>query len=97
MTQQKKQKIVDTLDSTRISNITLNQLIQDRNDFAFDSIYFRYAIMRDELAVLRARVLSKDYQREQETANVDKMHFYNALEQWTQVHQEGEKNGYYFN
>lgn len=97
MTQKEKQKIVDTLDSTRISNTTLNQLIQDRNDFAFDSIYFRYAIMRDELAVLRARILGKDYQREQETAKVDKMHFYNALEQWTQVHQEGEENGYYFN
>lgn len=97
MTQQEKQKISDTLNSTRISTTTLNQLIQDRNDFGFDSIYFRYAIMRDELAVLRARVSSKDYQREQETANVDKMHFYNALEQWTQVHQEGEKNGYYFN
>lgn len=96
MTQKEKQKIVDTLDSTRISNTALNQLIQDRNNFAFDSIYFRYAIMRDELAVLRAKT-SKDYQREQETANVDKMHFYNALEQWTQVHQEGEKNGYYFN
>lgn len=81
-----KEQIKKTLDKITISRDTYNRIIQDRTDFAFDSIYFRYAIMRDELATLKARYESHDIDSEKMRATVDKEHFYNTLEQWTQAH-----------
>ena len=75
------------VDSVYVDRETYNKLIQDRTDFGFDSIYFRYAIMRDELARLKAKCESHDWDKECARANADKMHFYNCLEQWTCAHE----------
>lgn len=95
MTQKEKQKIVDTLDSTRISNITLNQLIQDRNDFGFDSIYCRYAEVCDELAAYQSVVDHVPAHEARKRMNSRKAHFYMALEQFVHAHpKEGEDGTY---
>ena len=49
-------KIKNILDVSTIPNDTLNQLIKDRLDFGFDSIYFRYAEVCDELAMYKSIV-----------------------------------------
>ena len=49
---------------TTIDKDTLNIIIKDRLDFGFDSIYFRYAATRDELATLKARYESHDWEKE---------------------------------
>ena len=83
-----KEHIKEVLNQVAVKKDVLNQLIKDRTDFAFDSIYFRYAIMRDELARMKAHYESHDWNVEKVRANADKMHFYNTLEQWTQAHKE---------
>lgn len=69
-----------------ISKAELETLSKDRLDFGFDSIYFRYAIAQDELAVLRARALGKDYEKERNKTETNKMHFWNCLEQIMKTH-----------
>jgi hypothetical protein len=85
-----KERIREAFNQVTINRDMYNKIVQDRTDFAFDSIYFRYAIMRDELATLKARYESHDIDKEKTRADVDKMHFYNVLEQWTQAHQTFE-------
>ena len=63
------------------------QIEKDRLDFGFDSIYFRYAILCDEVALLKAKE-SHDYEREHRQAETRKMHFYNCLEQLLRCHGE---------
>jgi uncharacterized small protein (DUF1192 family) len=84
-------RIKDTLNTTRIDKDLLNELIKDRLDFGFDSIYFRYAILCDEIARLKAKE-SHDYEREHSQAETRKMHFYNCLEQLLRCHGEGPKH-----
>ena len=69
----------------------LTQVEKDRLDFGFDSIYFRYAILCDEVARLEAKE-SHDYERERKKAETRKMHFYNCLEQLLKCHGEGPKH-----
>ena len=83
-----KAHIKEVLNQVIVDRDVLNQLTKDRMDFAFDSIYFRFAIVRDELAQMKARYESHDLDKEKIHANADKMHFYNTLEQWTQAHKE---------
>lgn len=85
-------KIKETLDTSIISNDTLNQLIKDRIDFGFDSIYFRYAEVCDELAMYKAIVEHTNPIQEKKNMFHQKMHFYEALEQLLQAHvnPEGE-------
>lgn len=85
-------KIKETLDTSIISNDTLNQLIKDRIDFGFDSIYFRYAEVCDELAMYKAVVERTSPIQEKKNMFHQKMHFYEALEQLLQAHvnPEGE-------
>ena len=71
---------------TIIDRDALNIIIKDRLDFGFDSIYFRYAAARDELAALKARYESHDWEKEQRRANADKEHFWKTLEQYVGVH-----------
>ncbi len=90
MTEETK-KIKQTLDRVYIDRDSLNKLYKDRWDFGFDSIYFRYAIVRDELAYYKAAYERHidSYNTERKRAECDKMHFYRALEQLTLAH-EGE-------
>ena len=78
-------RIKEKLDVTHVSRTELDTLLKDRLDFGFDSIYFRYAILADEVARLRAKE-SKDYGREHSRAETQKMHFYNCLEQLLRAH-----------
>lgn len=68
----------------------LDKVIKDRLDFGFDSIYFRYAEVCDELAVYKARANGSCPITERAHMNSRKMHFYQALEQLVQAHPERE-------
>ena len=85
-------KIKNILDVSTIPNDTLNQLIKDRLDFGFDSIYFRYAEVCDELAMYKSMVERTSPLQEKKNMSSRKMHFYEALEQLLQAHvsPEGE-------
>ena len=78
-------KIEDYKNKTLVDNDDLNKILKDRIDFAFDSIYFRYALIRNELAVYIAKE-SHDLEKELRFAHNDEMHFYNALEQILNCH-----------
>lgn len=89
-------KLIDKLDVITLTREDFNQLVQDRLDFGFDSIYFRYAELCDELAVYKAKVNHTDPEREYKDMNWRKMHFYEALEQLIHAHDDEEgrsKNG----
>ena len=81
-------KIKNILNVSTISNGTLNRLIKDRLDFGFDSIYFRYAEVCDELAAYKAAYERTNPIEERESMNCRKMHFYAALEQLVHAHEE---------
>ena len=77
-------------------NITISKeehqkLITERLAFGFDSIYFRYTAVVDELARYKAKDganinVGKDPLWYQRWADNQKMHFYNVLEQLTGAH-----------
>lgn len=67
------------------------KLVAERLAFGFDSIYFRYAAVVDELARYKAKDsininAGRDPLWYQRWANDQKMHFYNVLEQLTGAH-----------
>lgn len=66
-------------------------LLQDRLDFGFDSIYFRYATLCDELAAYKAQVNHTNIITEYQHMNHMKMHFYDALEQFVHAHGQEKK------
>lgn len=72
----------------------LDKIVKDRLDFGFDSIYFRYAEVCDELAVYKARVNGSCPITERAHMNGRKMHFYQALEQLVQAHPERESDSF---
>ena len=90
MTEETK-KIKEALNKMYVDKDAYYKLCKDRWDFGFDSIYFRYAIIRDELAYYKAAYERNigSYEKERQRAECDKMHFYKALEQLTLAH-EGE-------
>ena len=83
-------KIKEILDTSIVPNDTLNQLIKDRLDFGFDSIYFRYAEACDELAMYKSIVEHTNPVQEKKNMFHQKMHFYEALEQLLQAHVKPE-------
>lgn len=97
---EKAQQILDSKNLTVIGKKELEEIVKDRLDFGFDSIYFRYATVVDELAVYKAQERAKRehisfveaYERESKWYGGHKMHFYHALEQFVHAHpQEDEK------
>ena len=82
--------IKQALDIVRVDREQLNSVCKDRLDFGFDSIYFRYAAIRDELAVYKFLYDKTSYDQEKTRANHDKMHFYRTLEQLLQAHDQEE-------
>ena len=70
----------------------LDKIVKDRLDFGFDSIYFRYAEVCDELAIYKARANGSCPVTERAHMNGRKMHFYQALEQLLQAHPERESD-----
>lgn len=67
---------------------TLNQMAKDRLDFGFDSIYFRYAEVCDELAAYKSAYEHTNPVEERKHMSWKKMHFYEALEQLVHAHKE---------
>ena len=84
--------IREKLDVITMTREDANQLCKDRLDFGFDSIYFRYAELCDELALYKAKVDKTDPLHERKVMGHRKMHFYNALEQLLHAH-EGDEHG----
>lgn len=62
------------------------KLVTERLAFGFDSIYFRYAAVVDELARYKAKDPANKGKDFSNWANCQKMHFYNVLEQLTGAH-----------
>lgn len=87
-----KERIKEMYNKTTIDRDTLNIIIKDRLDFGFDSIYFRYAEVCDELAMYKSIVEHTNPIQEKKNMFHQKMHFYEALEQLLQAHvnPEGE-------
>ena len=72
-------------------NVTISKeehqkLVTERLAFGFDSIYFRYAAIVDELARYKAKDPANRGRDFSNWANCQKMHFYNVLEQLTGAH-----------
>lgn len=86
----KIQKMIDKLNKVSIDRDQLNEICKDRLDFGFDSIYFRYAEVCDELAVYKARVEHTDPIDEKRRMNSRKQHFYMTLEQLVHAHDQEE-------
>lgn len=84
------EKLKDKLDVTVINKDQLNKLLLERINFAFDSLYFRYAMAIKELAEYK----EKDALREgkhfsrKSWENNQCMHFYNVLEEILEAHAE---------
>ena len=70
----------------------LDKIIKDRLDFGFDSIYFRYAEVCDELAAYQSVVDHVPAHEARKRMNGRKMHFYQALEQLVQAHPERKED-----
>lgn len=87
----KTKHIKETLDRVYINREQLNELCKDRLDFGFDSIYFRYAEVCDELATYMARADHIDPVDARYKMNNRKLHFYQILEQLTQAHIKEEE------
>ena len=69
----------------------LEKVCKDRLDFGFDSIFFRYAEVCDELAAYKARAKGSCPITERALMDGRKMHFYQALEQLLHAHDQEEK------
>lgn len=67
----------------------MEKVLKDRLDFGFDSIYFRYAEVVEELAYYKEMEAIKMHDsgfNKKNWTNTKKMHFYNALEQLVNAH-----------
>lgn len=80
--------IKEKIDVITLSRKDFNTVCQDRLDFGFDSIYFRYSEAIDELAAYKALVNHSDPVKERQHLSHRKMHFYNALEQLVCAHDQ---------
>ena len=83
-------KMKEKLDVVTVSHDDFNTLCKDRLDFGFDSIYFRYAEVCDELAAYMSRADHIDPVEARRRISGRKMHFYNALEQLLHAHDQEE-------
>ena len=90
MTEEARQ-LKEKLNIVSINRDDLNTICKDRLDFGFDSIYFRYAELCDELAAYQAYYEHINPIQARKNLNFKKMHFYNALEQLTQAHKDYNK------
>ena len=84
----KAKKIVESMNMIIVDKQDFQTINKDRLDFGFDSIYFRYAEVCDELALYKAIVEHSNPLDEKERMRHKKMHFYTALEQLVRAHEE---------
>lgn len=81
----------EKLDIVRLPREDFDELAKDRLDFGFDSIYFRYAEVCDELAAYISRADHIDPVDARRRMNGRKQHFYMTLEQLVHAHDQEEK------
>lgn len=81
----------EKLDIVRLPREDFDELAKDRLDFGFDSIYFRYAEVCDELAAYKAIVERIDPIQARKQLSHRKQHFYMALEQLVHAHDQEEE------
>lgn len=84
-------KIRAKLDTVTVERTQLDEVLKDRLDFGFDSIYFRYAEAIDELAAYISKVNGTDPVQERLRMWPRKQHFYECLEQLLCAHKETEQ------
>lgn len=83
------QKIVERYNKVYIDRDELNRICKDRLDFGFDSIYFRYSELVEELSWFKqdeARRNGNHTFDRKNWCNTQRRHFYECLEQLTQAH-----------
>lgn len=83
--------VKEKLDVTLIQKDELNKILYERLNFAFDSLYFRYAAAIDELSVYKTQNCKydgRDPESIKRWADNQKMHFYDVLEQILEAHSE---------
>lgn len=85
----------EKLDIVRLPREDFDELAKDRLDFGFDSIYFRYAEICDELAAYMSRADHIDPVDARRRMNGRKQHFYMTLEQLVHAHPKEDENGTY--
>lgn len=85
-------EMFDKLNTVTLSRDNYNMILTDRLDFGFDSLYFRYAELCDELAAYKAAYNHTNPVDERKYMNGRKMHFYDALEQLLHAHDKGEEH-----
>ena len=85
----------EKLDIVRLPREDFDELAKDRLDFGFDSIYFRYAEVCDELAAYMSRADHIDPVEARRRMNGRKQHFYMTLEQLVHAHPKEDENGTY--
>ena len=79
--------------TVRVEREEPSQIEKDRLDFGFDSIYFRYAELCDELATYKAWINRTNPIDERNHMDGRKRHFYEALEQLVHAHDNQEEGG----
>jgi hypothetical protein len=83
------------LDELKKINEEFYQVCKDRLDFGFDSIYFRYSEVVEELSWYKEKEAFKNGQynfNRKNWCDTKRMHFYGCLEQLLHAHEpEGKK------
>ena len=80
----------DKLDVVTLSREDFNAICKDRLDFGFDSIYFRYSEVVEELSWFKeaeARREGGNFNRKN-WCETRRQHFYMCLEQLTRAHEQ---------
>lgn len=85
--------IKEKLNIVSLDRNDFNLICKDRLDFGFDSIYFRYAEVCDELAAYKSIVDHIDPIEARKRMDGHKQHFYVTLEQLIHAHsqEDGKK------
>ena len=84
------QKIIDNYNKVYINRDDLNRICKDRLDFGFDSIYFRYSELVEELSWFKeqeAHRTGSHYFNRKNWCDSKKRHFYECLEQLLHAHE----------
>lgn len=85
----------EKLDIVRLPREDFDEIIKDRLDFGFDSIYFRFAEVCDELAAYKSMYDHVPAVEARKRMDSRKAHFYMTLEQLVHAHpKEGEDGTY---
>jgi hypothetical protein len=87
-------KIKEKLDIVSLTKEDFNALCKDRLDFGFDSIYFRYSELVEELSWFKVEEARKkgDYNFDRKRwCDTKRMHFYGCLEQLLRAHEPEDK------